>query len=171
MRRKMMPWHGLKHVPPAHWSGRAAHKTLAPQTQIPNTLALCSPCRSFALCIRSHAPQRIAAAHNNPCSAPPTAPGQALLQSSHMYHDALHRFASHGIVAPDVKVDLPKMMAQKNQAVDGLTSGVEGLFKKNKVQIVEQLLVLLRFPVTGGCFVVDLCIKVDGAHHVGAPAG
>jgi hypothetical protein len=38
-----------------------------------------------------------------------------------------------GIECTGLKVDLAKMMAQKNGAVDGLTKGIEGLFKKNKV--------------------------------------
>lgn len=59
---------------------------------------------------------------------------QALLQSSHMYYDAMKHFASHGIVADNVKVDLDKMMAQKAKTVEGLTKGIEGLFKKNKVR-------------------------------------
>lgn len=50
-----------------------------------------------------------------------------------MYHDAKKRFEHHGIVADNVRVDLDKMMEQKSTAVDGLTKGIEGLFKKNKV--------------------------------------
>ena len=34
-----------------------------------------------------------------------------------------------------VEIDLPAMMAQKDQAVSGLTKGIEGLFKKNKVTL------------------------------------
>lgn len=33
----------------------------------------------------------------------------------------------------NVQIDLKKMMAQKDKAVTGLTKGIEGLFKKNKV--------------------------------------
>ena len=33
-----------------------------------------------------------------------------------------------------MQLDIKKMMAQKDKAVTGLTKGVEGLFKKNKVQ-------------------------------------
>ena len=32
----------------------------------------------------------------------------------------------------DVSIDLGKMMEQKDKAVDGLTKGIEFLFKKNK---------------------------------------
>lgn len=58
---------------------------------------------------------------------------QALLHSSHMYHEAKHSFASHGVLVDNVQIDVKKMMDQKNKAVSGLTKGIEGLFKKNKV--------------------------------------
>ncbi|WOG83465.1 hypothetical protein DCAR_0102640 [Daucus carota subsp. sativus] len=64
-------------------------------------------------------------------------PSKALLQSSHMYHEAKHTFANHGVKFSAVEVDLPAMMAQKDKAVSGLTKGVEGLFKKNKVNYVK----------------------------------
>ncbi|KAF7151069.1 hypothetical protein RHSIM_Rhsim02G0001500 [Rhododendron simsii] len=64
-------------------------------------------------------------------------PSKALLHSSHMYHEATHSFASHGVKFPSVEVDLPSMMAQKDKAVSNLTRGIEGLFKKNKVNYVK----------------------------------
>ena len=64
-------------------------------------------------------------------------PSKALLHSSHMYAEAKHSFASHGVVVDGVSIDLPKMMAQKDGAVSGLTKGIEGLFKKNKVEYVR----------------------------------
>lgn len=62
---------------------------------------------------------------------------QALLQSSHMYHEAKTSFASHGVKVSGVEVDLPTMMKQKDGAVTGLTKGVETLFKQNKVTYVK----------------------------------
>ncbi|KAI4335039.1 hypothetical protein L6164_013723 [Bauhinia variegata] len=62
---------------------------------------------------------------------------QALLHSSHMYHEAKHSFPSHGVKFASVEVDLPAMMAQKDKAVSNLTRGIEGLFKKNKVNYVK----------------------------------
>lgn len=64
-------------------------------------------------------------------------PSKALLQSSHMYHDAQHNFAAHGVNVGSVTVDLGAMMKQKEKAVTGLTKGIEGLFKKNKVTYVK----------------------------------
>lgn len=60
-------------------------------------------------------------------------PSKALLNSSHMYHDAKHRFPKHGINASNISFDLATVMKQKSDAVSGLTKGIEGLFKKNKV--------------------------------------
>lgn len=62
---------------------------------------------------------------------------QALLQSSHMYYDAMKHFEGHGVMVEGVKVDLAKMMEQKEASVKGLTQGIEGLFKKNKVEYVK----------------------------------
>ncbi|RLM97751.1 dihydrolipoyl dehydrogenase, mitochondrial [Panicum miliaceum] len=62
---------------------------------------------------------------------------QALLHSSHMYHEAKSSFAHHGVKFSNLEIDLPAMMAQKDKAVAGLTKGIEGLFKKNKVDYVK----------------------------------
>ena len=62
---------------------------------------------------------------------------QALLESSHMYYDAKKKFEGHGVMVEGVKIDLGKMMEQKQASVDGLTKGIEGLFKKNKVEYVK----------------------------------
>ncbi|KAG2588476.1 dihydrolipoyl dehydrogenase 1, mitochondrial-like [Panicum virgatum] len=64
-------------------------------------------------------------------------PSKALLHSSHMYHEAKTSFAHHGVKLSNLEVDLPAMMAQKDKAVAGLTKGIEGLFKKNKVTYVK----------------------------------
>lgn len=64
-------------------------------------------------------------------------PSKALLHSSHMYSEAKHSFASHGVLVDNLRVDVDKMMAQKTGAVGGLTKGIEGLFKKNKVSYVR----------------------------------
>ena len=58
---------------------------------------------------------------------------QALLHSSHIYHGAKSDYSNYGVMVDNVQIDIKKMMAQKDKAVTGLTKGVEGLFKKNKV--------------------------------------
>ncbi len=63
-------------------------------------------------------------------------PSKALLQSSHLYEEAAHAFAKHGIEANGVGFDLAAMLARKEQVVEQLTRGVAGLLKKNKVEHV-----------------------------------
>lgn len=64
-------------------------------------------------------------------------PSKALLHASHLFHSAQHEFAALGIKTGKVELDLTQMMAQKTEAVDGLTKGIEFLFKKNKVEYVK----------------------------------
>jgi dihydrolipoamide dehydrogenase len=63
-------------------------------------------------------------------------PSKALLQSSHHFEVASHEFATHGIKAGTLEVDLAAMMARKSKVVKDLTTGIEFLFKKNKVAYV-----------------------------------
>ena len=64
-------------------------------------------------------------------------PSKALLHASEMYAAARDDFAGMGIKVGKLDLDLPQMMAQKADAVDGLTQGVDFLFKKNKVERVN----------------------------------
>jgi dihydrolipoamide dehydrogenase len=57
-------------------------------------------------------------------------PSKALLHSSHLYEEAASGWGPHGISADNVKMDLDKLMQHKSKTVTGLTSGIEGLFKK-----------------------------------------
>jgi dihydrolipoamide dehydrogenase len=61
-------------------------------------------------------------------------PSKALLQSSEKYEEARKHLGDHGINVGDVKLDLKKMLARKDQVVQTLTGGIAGLFKKNKVK-------------------------------------
>ena len=60
-------------------------------------------------------------------------PSKALLDSSYKYHEAKDNFELHGITAKDLKIDVSKMIARKNDVVKQLTSGISGLFMANKV--------------------------------------
>ena len=62
-------------------------------------------------------------------------PSKALLDSSEHYHDAVHRFAEHGIQVDNVAVDMPQMMTRKAGVVEQMTKGVDFLMKKNKVDV------------------------------------
>ncbi len=60
-------------------------------------------------------------------------PSKALLQSSEHFEHANHHFAEHGISAKDVKIDVAKMVARKDNVVKQNNDGILYLFKKNKV--------------------------------------
>ena len=60
-------------------------------------------------------------------------PSKALLQSSENFHAAQHSLADHGVIVEDVKLDLARMQARKNEVVGANVKGVEFLFKKNKI--------------------------------------
>ena len=62
-------------------------------------------------------------------------PSKALLHSSHLFDEANHVFAAHGIKAK-VDLDLATMLGRKDKVVADLTKGIEFLFKKNKVDYV-----------------------------------
>ncbi|MDG1825969.1 MAG: dihydrolipoyl dehydrogenase [Henriciella sp.] len=64
-------------------------------------------------------------------------PSKALLHASELYDTAKNDFAAMGIKTGKLDVDLDQMMAQKADAVDGLTKGVEFLLKKNKVDHIH----------------------------------
>ncbi|MBO6826987.1 MAG: dihydrolipoyl dehydrogenase [Sneathiella sp.] len=64
-------------------------------------------------------------------------PSKALLKSSELLEEAQHDFENRGIKVGSVKLDLGKMMDQKSTTVDGLTQGIEFLFKKNKVTYIK----------------------------------
>lgn len=60
-------------------------------------------------------------------------PSKALLEFSHHYSDAKNYFQDYGIDVSTPKVNLKKMMSQKDEIMKGLTGGIVALFKKNKV--------------------------------------
>ena len=60
-------------------------------------------------------------------------PSKALLHASELFATAKNDFAGMGIKTGKLELDLKAMMAQKDDAVKGLTEGVAFLMKKNKV--------------------------------------
>ncbi|MEL7482415.1 MAG: FAD-dependent oxidoreductase, partial [Pseudomonadota bacterium] len=58
-------------------------------------------------------------------------PSKALLHASEFYAAAKNDFPAMGIKTGKLELDLKAMMAQKADAVKGLTDGVAFLFKKN----------------------------------------
>jgi dihydrolipoyl dehydrogenase len=64
-------------------------------------------------------------------------PSKALLDSSEYYHLAKHQFAEHGIKTGKLGLDLPAMLARKDQVVKELTDQVRQLLSGNQVTIVH----------------------------------
>lgn len=60
-------------------------------------------------------------------------PSKALLESSEHFERARHGLAAHGVKVGGVELDLPTLLRRKDQVVQTLCKGVEGLFKKNKI--------------------------------------
>src|SRR5947208_9507487 len=63
-------------------------------------------------------------------------PSKAMLDSSELFHLAKERFQKQGIRFEGLTLDLPAMLARKDEVVKGLTDGVRYLFRKNKVEPV-----------------------------------
>ncbi len=60
-------------------------------------------------------------------------PSKALLDSSKHFHHLQHDYAAHGISVKDAQIDVPTMIARKDEVVKKLTGGVSQLLKGNKV--------------------------------------
>jgi dihydrolipoamide dehydrogenase len=76
-------------------------------------------------------------------------PSKALLESSELFAQAKDGLAVHGIVSSGVTLDLAAMMARKRSVVDGLTRGVQGLMKKNKIDVWFGRARIVAAPPTG----------------------
>jgi dihydrolipoamide dehydrogenase len=80
-------------------------------------------------------------------------PSKALLDSSEHFHNATHTFQTHGILLDNLKVDLPQMIARKDDVVKQNVDGIQFLMKKNKIDVHQGL----------GSFVDKNTIKVTKA--------
>jgi len=64
-------------------------------------------------------------------------PSKALLDSSYHFKNASLDFINHGIALDNLEINVELMMARKDKIISGLTSGVAGLFKLNKVNSIK----------------------------------
>jgi len=64
-------------------------------------------------------------------------PSKSLLNSSEIYHKAQKDFKNLGIETNTIKLNLNKMMSNKNKSILTLTKGIEFLFKKNKITHIK----------------------------------
>ena len=64
-------------------------------------------------------------------------PSKSLLNLSENFYKAKKNFNQQGIEISDIKLNIDKMMSNKNKSIQILTKGVEFLFKKNKVTYLK----------------------------------
>lgn len=62
-------------------------------------------------------------------------PSKALLDSSEHYHNAAKHFQEHGIDLSGLAVNMPQMIARKNDVVKKTCDGINFLMKKNKIDV------------------------------------
>jgi dihydrolipoamide dehydrogenase len=62
-------------------------------------------------------------------------PSKAMLESSHLYHQAAHGLAKHGVKVKGAELDLATLLARKNGVVKQLTGGIGMLMKKNGITV------------------------------------
>src|SRR6185312_12495978 len=63
-------------------------------------------------------------------------PAKAVLRSADMLSE-IREAGEYGLKVADVEVDFAAVQARRDKVVTTLTSGVGGLFKKNKVDVIE----------------------------------
>ena len=73
------------------------------------------------------------ATHGGTCLNIGCIPSKALLHATELFFEAQHSFAKMEIDTGPPALDLPRLMAFKQEAVEGNTKGVEFLFRKNKI--------------------------------------
>ena len=61
-------------------------------------------------------------------------PSKALLETSELYEQSQKHFAERGLIVSDVSVDIAAMMKHKQDVVNSLDTGIQGLLKKNRIE-------------------------------------
>ena len=92
-------------------------------------------------------------------------PSKALLDASHKFLEARDHLGAYGITTKGVQIDVPQMIARKDDVVTKLTSGIAGLFKSNAVEWVPgmgRLLAQKQVEVTAA----DGSVRTLHAKHV-----
>src|ERR1700716_1866830 len=64
-------------------------------------------------------------------------PTKALLESSGLYHKVHDRGQEYGILAPDTSFDYARIADRRDRVVNQLWKGVQGLMKKNRIEVIE----------------------------------
>lgn len=64
-------------------------------------------------------------------------PTKALLESSGLYHKVRERGREYGILAADVGFDYETISSRRDRVVEQLWKGVQGLMRKNRIEVVR----------------------------------
>ena len=64
-------------------------------------------------------------------------PSKALLNASHNYHNSVENFSKMGIEVDPPVVNWGKMLSYKESMIKDNTKGIEYLFKKNKITLIN----------------------------------
>eukprot|EP01156_Anaeramoeba_ignava_P010310 Anaeramoba_ignava/a479348_124.p1 GENE.a479348_124~~a479348_124.p1 ORF type:complete len:490 (-),score=176.80 a479348_124:168-1637(-) len=64
-------------------------------------------------------------------------PSKTLLHTSHLFEESKKEFPKLGILVDNPRINIQKIMQEKNKVVSGLSKGIEMLFKKNKVEYLK----------------------------------
>ena len=103
-------------------------------------------------------------------------PSKALIQAGHRYEEA-HGAEEMGITSENVKIDFSKVQNWKASVVNKLTSGVEGLLKGNKVDIVkgdvyfvDQNTVRVMDETSSQTYIFNNCIIATGSTPIEIPS-
>ncbi len=75
------------------------------------------------------------ATHGGTCLNIGCIPSKAMLHTSELFEEATHGFRALGIEVPTPRLNLPQMLANKQEAVNGNVTGIDYLFKKNKITV------------------------------------
>lgn len=73
--------------------------------------------------------------HGGTCLNVGCIPSKALLFASEKFEEAGHSFANLGIKINKPEIDVAKLLAFKQEGIDGNVKGIDFLFKKNKVDV------------------------------------
>ena len=99
-------------------------------------------------------------------------PSKALLHTSELYHKLQHEYAGHGISAPNASFDFQKIMQRKQSVVTSFNKGIEGLFKKNKVDWISghaKLINPTQIDVDGKIIETKHVILATGSEPISLP--
>ena len=92
-------------------------------------------------------------------------PSKALLDSSEIYAASKNGLSAHGIRVSDLTLDLPAMMARKDQVVEALTGQVRKLLESGRVDMIQGMARVMdphRVEVAGS----DGGIRILGAKFI-----